>query len=71
MGRRLLGFAIVWVGFYGAMALGAVPGSATARDRLMSLLVSLPAWGYIGLRARREIRRARDTPKPQPRPDQR
>jgi hypothetical protein len=55
MGRRLLGFAIVWVGIYGAMALGAVPG-VSVTDRLMSLLVSLPAWGYIGFRVRREIR---------------
>ncbi|QNS06312.1 hypothetical protein [Streptomyces xanthii] len=71
MGRRLLGFAIVWAGFYGAMALGAVPGSATAEDRLMGFLVSLPAWGYIGLRVRREILRARETVKPQHRPDER
>lgn len=52
--NRLLGYAVVWAAVYGAMALGAVSGWSV-KDRLMSLLASLPAWGYIGFRVRREI----------------
>ncbi|MER7173984.1 hypothetical protein [Streptomyces mesophilus] len=54
--NRLLGMAMVWVALMGSITIGS---GESGGDRIMSLAAALPAWGYLGFRCRREIRRIR------------
>ncbi|MFB7574544.1 hypothetical protein [Streptomyces sp. NPDC056165] len=55
--NRLLGYAMVWAAVNGSITFGS---GESGKDRLMHMVIALPAWGYIGFRIRREIRGIRE-----------